>query len=201
LKNVVSGRKVEAAGFRFDSESDLLRHAADDHSLKVQETGVRGKKRPDQFILAFPQATLTASLAISETAGKSLIFMNLPVVEPWGIEPQTSQCHAALFTAELRPHSVREGATSEAPQTWKRCDAPLAKIFKINAPSSSLPVSTRGRRHREIDFSSGDGSSFSPMSNPRRRRRDPRRLLRFIGLRCVERSGLLRLENRSGSHA
>ena len=44
-------REVEAAGFRLDSTSDLLRHPADDHTAKVQETGIRGKT--DQFILKF----------------------------------------------------------------------------------------------------------------------------------------------------
>jgi predicted methyltransferase len=51
IEGTVVKREVEAAGFRLDGESDLLRHAADDHSLKVQETGVRGKT--DQFILRF----------------------------------------------------------------------------------------------------------------------------------------------------
>lgn len=44
-------REVEAAGFRLESSSDLLRHPADDHTAKVQETGIRGKT--DQFILKF----------------------------------------------------------------------------------------------------------------------------------------------------
>lgn len=44
-------KEVEAAGFRFDAESPLLRHAADDHSQKVQETGIRGKT--DQFVYRF----------------------------------------------------------------------------------------------------------------------------------------------------
>ncbi|MBV8686463.1 MAG: class I SAM-dependent methyltransferase [Alphaproteobacteria bacterium] len=44
-------REVEAAGFRLDAESPLLRHPADDHSQKVQETGIRGKT--DQFVLRF----------------------------------------------------------------------------------------------------------------------------------------------------
>jgi predicted methyltransferase len=42
---------VQAAGFRLDGQSDLLRHPADDHSQKVFETGVRGKT--DQFVLRF----------------------------------------------------------------------------------------------------------------------------------------------------
>lgn len=44
-------REVEAAGFRLDSESQLLRHPADDHSLRVQESGIRGKT--DQFVMRF----------------------------------------------------------------------------------------------------------------------------------------------------
>lgn len=51
IEETVVKREVEAAGFRLDGESDLLRHAADDHSLKVVETGIRGKT--DQFILRF----------------------------------------------------------------------------------------------------------------------------------------------------
>jgi predicted methyltransferase len=51
IEETVVKREVEDAGFRLDGESSLLRHAADDHSLKVQETGVRGKT--DQFILRF----------------------------------------------------------------------------------------------------------------------------------------------------
>jgi predicted methyltransferase len=44
-------REVESAGFKFDGESPLLRHAADDHSQKVIETGIRGKT--DQFVYRF----------------------------------------------------------------------------------------------------------------------------------------------------
>lgn len=44
-------REVEAAGFKLDARSDLLSHAADDHTQKVFETGVRGKT--DQFLLRF----------------------------------------------------------------------------------------------------------------------------------------------------
>jgi len=51
IEETVVRQEVEAAGFRFDGESNLLHHAADDHSLKVQETGIRGKT--DQFILRF----------------------------------------------------------------------------------------------------------------------------------------------------
>ncbi len=51
IEDVVVRREVEAAGFKFDGESNLLRHSADDHTLKVVETGIRGKT--DQFILRF----------------------------------------------------------------------------------------------------------------------------------------------------
>jgi predicted methyltransferase len=44
-------QEVEAAGFRLEAESPLLRHAADDHSQRVQETGIRGKT--DQFVYRF----------------------------------------------------------------------------------------------------------------------------------------------------
>jgi predicted methyltransferase len=44
-------REVEAAGFKLEARSDILRHPADDHTQKVFETGVRGKT--DQFVLRF----------------------------------------------------------------------------------------------------------------------------------------------------
>ncbi|MCW1430430.1 class I SAM-dependent methyltransferase [Novosphingobium sp. JCM 18896] len=44
-------REVEAAGFKLEARSPLLRHEADDHTQKVFETGVRGKT--DQFVLKF----------------------------------------------------------------------------------------------------------------------------------------------------
>jgi predicted methyltransferase len=44
-------QEVEAAGFRLEAESPLLRHAADDHSQRVIETGIRGKT--DQFVYRF----------------------------------------------------------------------------------------------------------------------------------------------------
>lgn len=44
-------RDVEAAGFRLAGRSKLLQHKADDHTLKVNETGIRGKT--DQFALRF----------------------------------------------------------------------------------------------------------------------------------------------------
>lgn len=54
LHRIESGlvrKEVEAAGFKFVAESPLLRHPADDHSLRVQESGIRGKT--DQFVLKF----------------------------------------------------------------------------------------------------------------------------------------------------
>ncbi len=44
-------QEVQAAGFRLDAQSDLLRHPGDDHTLKVVESGIRGKT--DQFVLRF----------------------------------------------------------------------------------------------------------------------------------------------------
>lgn len=44
-------QEVEAAGFRLEARSPILRHEADDHTQKVFETGVRGKT--DQFVLRF----------------------------------------------------------------------------------------------------------------------------------------------------
>jgi predicted methyltransferase len=44
-------REVEAAGFKLDARSDILKHPADDHTQKVFESGVRGKT--DQFVLRF----------------------------------------------------------------------------------------------------------------------------------------------------
>jgi predicted methyltransferase len=51
IEGALVKREVESAGFRLDAESDLLRHPGDDHSVKVQETGIRGKT--DQFVLRF----------------------------------------------------------------------------------------------------------------------------------------------------
>jgi predicted methyltransferase len=51
IEDVVVKREVEAAGFRLEAESPLLRHPGDDHSQRVQETGIRGKT--DQFVLRF----------------------------------------------------------------------------------------------------------------------------------------------------
>jgi predicted methyltransferase len=44
-------KEVEAAGFKFEGESSVLRNPADDHTQRVQETGIRGKT--DQFIYKF----------------------------------------------------------------------------------------------------------------------------------------------------
>lgn len=44
-------REVEAAGFKLAARSDLLRHADDNHTARVNETGIRGKT--DQFVLRF----------------------------------------------------------------------------------------------------------------------------------------------------
>jgi predicted methyltransferase len=51
IEGALVRREVESAGFRLEAQSDLLRHPADDHSAKVQETGIRGKT--DQFVLKF----------------------------------------------------------------------------------------------------------------------------------------------------
>jgi predicted methyltransferase len=51
IESALVRREVESAGFRLDAESDLLRHPADDHTVTVQETGIRGKT--DQFVLRF----------------------------------------------------------------------------------------------------------------------------------------------------
>jgi predicted methyltransferase len=51
IEGALVKREVESAGFRLDAESDLLRHPGDDHSVRVQETGIRGKT--DQFVLRF----------------------------------------------------------------------------------------------------------------------------------------------------
>jgi predicted methyltransferase len=43
--------EVEAAGFKFDGESEVLANPADDHSKMVLETSILGKT--DQFMLRF----------------------------------------------------------------------------------------------------------------------------------------------------
>ncbi len=51
VEDALVKQEVLAAGFVLDGQSQLLSHPADDHSLRVQETGIRGKT--DQFILRF----------------------------------------------------------------------------------------------------------------------------------------------------
>lgn len=55
--------EVRAAGFTLDAQSQLLRHPADDHTLRVQETGIRGKT--DQFILRFRKPRLSTRAPLS----------------------------------------------------------------------------------------------------------------------------------------
>lgn len=43
--------EVEAAGFKLEARSEILKHPADDHTSKVFDTGIRGKT--DQFVLKF----------------------------------------------------------------------------------------------------------------------------------------------------
>jgi predicted methyltransferase len=42
---------VEAAGFVFDGESDVLRNPADPHTIKVFDKSIRG--HTDQFVYRF----------------------------------------------------------------------------------------------------------------------------------------------------
>jgi predicted methyltransferase len=51
IEDTIVRREVEAAGFKLEAESNLLRNPADDHTAKVQDTSIRGKT--DQFILKF----------------------------------------------------------------------------------------------------------------------------------------------------
>jgi predicted methyltransferase len=51
IEDTVVRREVEAAGFKLEGESNLLRNPADNHSAKVQDPSIRGKT--DQFILKF----------------------------------------------------------------------------------------------------------------------------------------------------
>ena len=51
IEDVAVIREVEAAGFKLDSRSTILAHPADDHTIKVVESGIRGKT--DQFVLRF----------------------------------------------------------------------------------------------------------------------------------------------------
>ncbi|HEX5238264.1 MAG TPA: methyltransferase domain-containing protein [Sphingomicrobium sp.] len=51
IEDVVVKREVEAAGFKLEGESNLLRNPADPHTAKVTDPVIRGKT--DQFILKF----------------------------------------------------------------------------------------------------------------------------------------------------
>jgi predicted methyltransferase len=51
IEDKVVRREVQAAGFRLEAASNLLRHTADDHSANVETAGIRGKT--DQFILKY----------------------------------------------------------------------------------------------------------------------------------------------------
>ena len=51
IEDTVVRREVEAAGFKLEAESNLLRNPADSHTAKVQDPSIRGKT--DQFILKF----------------------------------------------------------------------------------------------------------------------------------------------------
>ena len=51
IEDTVVRREVEAAGFKLDGESKVLRNPADSHTAKVQDPSIRGKT--DQFILKF----------------------------------------------------------------------------------------------------------------------------------------------------
>ncbi len=44
-------REVEAAGFKLEGRSEVLRHPADNHTTQVFDSGIRGKT--DQFVLKF----------------------------------------------------------------------------------------------------------------------------------------------------
>ena len=51
IEDVAVIREVEAAGFKLAGRSSILAHPGDDHTLKVVESGIRGKT--DQFVLRF----------------------------------------------------------------------------------------------------------------------------------------------------
>lgn len=51
IEDAVVIQEVEAAGFKLEGRSEILRHPADDHTGKVFDSGVRGKT--DQFLLRF----------------------------------------------------------------------------------------------------------------------------------------------------
>lgn len=51
IEDSVVRREVEAAGFKLEAESNLLRNPADSHTARVDDPSIRGKT--DQFILKF----------------------------------------------------------------------------------------------------------------------------------------------------
>ena len=51
IEDVAVIREVEAAGFKLERRSKILERPADDHTIKVVESGIRGKT--DQFVLRF----------------------------------------------------------------------------------------------------------------------------------------------------
>jgi predicted methyltransferase len=51
IEDVVVKREVEAAGFKLEAESNLLRNPGDPHTARVTDPSIRGKT--DQFILKF----------------------------------------------------------------------------------------------------------------------------------------------------
>ena len=51
IEDTVVRREVEAAGFKLEGESSILRNPADPHTARVQDPSIRGKT--DQFILRF----------------------------------------------------------------------------------------------------------------------------------------------------
>lgn len=51
IEDTVVRREVEAAGFKLEAESKVLRNLADPHTAKVQDPSIRGKT--DQFVLKF----------------------------------------------------------------------------------------------------------------------------------------------------
>jgi predicted methyltransferase len=59
--------QVEAAGFEFVDESDVLRNPADDHTLKVFDKSIRG--RTDQFVYKFRRPAAAPNVAPPPTDG------------------------------------------------------------------------------------------------------------------------------------
>jgi len=54
IEDTVVRREVEAAGFKLESQSGILRNPADSHTAKVFDPTIRG--RTDQFVLKFRKA-------------------------------------------------------------------------------------------------------------------------------------------------